>query len=199
MAGGDNGKDHLMKTDLADKKLLISKIMVQGTCPVCAAIKHFQESFLERLQARQDGGLCNVHAWSVARSAPAELAASLLLHVLKSKDWSINSTSSCIACKNIHDEELSRLHEVSQELKGGTHGPWIKLHSKFCIRHLTAIKQRLPVDLQKSIEENALRTAAELEKELEEFLQHAREGNHAGGGVLGRTAEFLVARRGILD
>jgi hypothetical protein len=188
-----------MKTGIEEKKLPISKIMVQGTCPVCAAIKHFQESFLERLQARQGAGLCNVHAWSVARSAPAELAASLLLHVLKSKDWSVNSTPSCIACKNIHAEELSRLKEVTQELKGGSHGPWIKLHAKFCIRHLTELKQWLPLDLQKSIEENALRTASELEKELEEFLQQAKQGNHAGGGVLGRTAEFLVARRGILD
>jgi predicted Fe-S protein YdhL (DUF1289 family) len=109
-----------------------------------------------------------------------------------------NSRSPCLACKRIHEEEIARLKEVSQELKESIHGSWIKQHARFCVRHLTEIKQWLPVDLHKSLEENALRTASELEKELEEFLQQARQGNHAGGGVLGRAAEFLVARRGIL-
>ncbi len=53
--------------------------------------------------------------------------------------------------------------------------------------------------VQKAIEESAICTTSELEKELEEFLQQAKRGNHAGGGVLGRAAEFLVAQRGILD
>ncbi len=182
-----------MKTGIADKKLPFSKIMIQGTCPVCAAVRHFQEFFLERLQARTGGGLCNVHAWSVARSAPAEVAATLLLYLLKSRDRSVNLPSSCIACKSIHDEELSRLNELAQELIRGTHGPWITQHARFCIRHLTEIKRCLPVDIQNSVEESSLKTASELEKGLEEFLQHARQGNQAGGGVLGRTAEFLVA------
>jgi hypothetical protein len=188
-----------MKTGIAHERLPISRIMVQGTCPVCAAVKHFQESFLERLQAQKDGRLCNVHAWAVARSASAELAISLLLHMLKSKDRTRTSPSGCIACKSIHDEEIARLNELAHELKGGIHSPWIKQHARFCIRHLTAIKQFLPMELQKTVEESALRTASELEEELEGYLQQARQGNHAGGGVLGRTAEFLVARRGILD
>jgi hypothetical protein len=28
-------------------------------------------------------------------------------------------------------------------------------------------------------------------------LQHAKTGDHTGGGVLGRAAEYLVAQRGI--
>ncbi|MGA7921687.1 MAG: hypothetical protein WCA38_18650 [Candidatus Acidiferrales bacterium] len=41
------------------------------------------------------------------------------------------------------------------------------------------------------------RKARELEQELQEFLQHAKTGDHTGGGVLGRAAEYLVAQRGI--
>jgi hypothetical protein len=43
------------------------------------------------------------------------------------------------------------------------------------------------------------RTIAELNQELEAFLEHTKSGMHTGGGVLGRAAEFLVAQRGILD
>jgi hypothetical protein len=37
----------------------------------------------------------------------------------------------------------------------------------------------------------------QLEELLESFAAKARRGEHAGGGVLGRAAEFLVAQRGL--
>jgi serine/threonine protein kinase len=37
----------------------------------------------------------------------------------------------------------------------------------------------------------------EQEQELHEFVQHTKTGDHTGGGVLGRAAEYLVAQRGI--
>jgi hypothetical protein len=190
-----------MKTVTGSERLPISTIVVKGSCPVCAAVKHFQDSLLVNLQADKGARLCNVHTWSLAKSAPAEVAASLFLYALKSKEWSANvpSPSSCIACKKIHEEEIRRLEEVSEALKGSTFGVWLKEHARFCIRHLSGMKQRLPGALQKAIEERAVSTISELEKELEEFLQQAKHGNHAGGGVLGRAAEFLVAQRGILD
>jgi hypothetical protein len=57
----------------------------------------------------------------------------------------------------------------------------------------------VPASLQKIVEKLRIKNKAELETELEEFLQHTRQGDHTGGGVLGRAAEFLVAQRGILD
>jgi hypothetical protein len=37
----------------------------------------------------------------------------------------------------------------------------------------------------------------QLEELLESFAAKARSGGHAGGGILGRAAEFLVAQRGL--
>jgi predicted RNA-binding protein YlxR (DUF448 family) len=190
-----------MKTEAASERMPIARIAVKGSCPVCAAVKHFQESLLMNLRTEKGARLCNVHAWTLAKSAPAEVAASVFLIALKSTERSADSPSpsSCIACKKVHEEEVLRIKEVSEELKNSTLGVWLKEHARFCIRHLSAMKQLVTGALQKTIEETAINTASELVKELEEFLQQAKLGTHAGGGVLGRAAEFLVAQRGILD
>jgi hypothetical protein len=190
-----------MKTEAASERMPIARIAVKGSCPICAAVKHFQESLLKNLRAEKGARLCNIHAWTLAKSAPAEVAASVFLNTLKSKEWSahFSSPSSCIVCKKIHEEEISRIEEVSEEFKSSTLGRWLKDHAKFCIRHLSATNGIVSAAVQKAIEESAIVTASELEKQLEEFLQQAKLGNHAGGGVLGRAAEFFVAQRGILD
>jgi hypothetical protein len=36
-----------------------------------------------------------------------------------------------------------------------------------------------------------------LREELGAFLKQAAPGNHSGGGILGRAAEFLVSQRGL--
>jgi hypothetical protein len=78
-------------------------------------------------------------------------------------------------------------------------GFWLQQHATFCLRHIHGLKNRVPARLQKIIEKLRIKNKAELEAELEDFLQQARQGDHTGGGVLGRAAEFLVAQRGILD
>ncbi|HTS57289.1 MAG TPA: hypothetical protein VMH03_07070 [Terriglobales bacterium] len=47
------------------------------------------------------------------------------------------------------------------------------------------------------ISEIVERTRSELKQELGAFLEQAVRGDHAGGGVLGRAAEFLVSQRGL--
>ncbi len=115
----------------------------------------------------------------------------MFLNALKSKEWSAHSPSpsSCIVCKKIHEEETLRIKEASEELKTLTVGPWLKDHAKFCVRHLSATKGIMSEATRKAIDESAICTASALEKEL----QQAKLGNHAGGGLLGRAAEFLVA------
>ena len=78
-------------------------------------------------------------------------------------------------------------------------GVWLQQHATFCLRHIHELKNRVPATLQKIVEKLRIKNKMELEAELEEFLQQAKKGDHTGGGVLGRAAEFLVAQRGILD
>jgi hypothetical protein len=190
-----------MKAQAAFERLPISSLAVKGTCPVCGAVKHYQESLPGQLRAEGQTQLCNFHAWSLAKSAPAEVAASLFLDALKAKEWdtSLASPSSCIACKKVREEETRRLTEVMRELERPPMAVWLQQHATFCLRHIRELKKRVPAPLQKLVEKLRIKNKVELEAELEEFLQQARQGDHTGGGVLGRAAEFLVAQRGILD
>jgi hypothetical protein len=191
-----------MKAQVAFERLPISSLAVKGNCPVCGAVKHFQESLPGRLSAEAQPQLCNFHAWLLAKSAQAEVAASLFLNALRVKERIATSTSPspCAGCGKIHEEEVERLKEVTRELeRNSLTGMWLKEHARFCLRHTLELKKQVSESLWKALDEMSTRGAAELELELREFLQQARQGDHSGGGVLGRAAEFLVAQRGILD
>jgi len=191
-----------MKVQAAFERLPISGLAVKGSCPVCGAVKYFQESLPVRLRADAQPQLCNFHAWLLAKSAQAEVAASFFLNALRAKEGIATSASpsSCAGCRKIHQEEVERLKEVTGELeRNSLTGMWLKEHARFCLRHMVELKKQVPASLQKPLDEMSSRGVAELELELREFLQQARLGDHSGGGVLGRAAEFLVAQRGILD
>jgi hypothetical protein len=191
-----------MKPQASFERLPIASLAVKGSCPVCGAVKYFQESLPGNLRAEGQMRLCNFHTWLLAKLAPAELATSLFLNALRAKgrDATSSSPRSCVACGKIHEEEAGRLKEVTKELeRNSPTGMWLQQHARFCLRHMHEVKQQVPASLRKVVEELGARNIVELEAELEEFLQQARHGNHAGGGVLGRAAEFLVAQRGILD
>lgn len=191
-----------MKAQAAFERLPISSLAVKGNCPICGAVKHFQESLPGRLRGEAQPQLCNFHAWLLAKSAHAEVAASLFLSVLRANEQIGNSTSpsSCAGCGKVHEEELERQKEVTRELeRNSLTATWLKEHARFCLRHTLELKKQVPASLGKVLDEMSSRSAAELELELKEFLQQARRGDHSGGGVLGRAAEFLVAQRGIVD
>ena len=191
-----------MKAQTAFERLPISSLAVKGSCPVCCAVKHSHESLPGRLRTEAQPQLCNFHAWLLAKSAQAEVAASLFLNALGTKQRIAipASPSRCTGCEKIHGEEVERLKEVTRELEQDSlTGMWLKEHARFCIRHMLELKKQVPASLRKALDEMSSRGAAELELELREFLQQARQGDHSGGGVLGRAAEFLVGQRGILD
>jgi hypothetical protein len=146
--------------------------------------------------------LCNFHAWLLAKSAQAEVAASLFLNALSAKEGITTSAllSACSGCAKIHEEEMERLREVTRELeRNSLTGKWLKEHARFCLRHMLKLKKQVPASLRNTLDEMSARGVAELESELRAFLQQARLGDHSGGGVLGRAAEFLVGQRGILN
>jgi hypothetical protein len=191
-----------MRAESAFERQPISSLAVKGSCPVCCAVKHFHESLAGRLQIVAQPQLCNFHAWLLAKSAQAEVAASLFLNALRTKERIVisGSPSSCIGCAKIHEEEVERLKEVAGDLeRNSLTGMWLKDHARFCLRHMQKLRNQMSASLQKTLDEMSTRGAAELEVELREFLQQSRRGDHSGGGVLGRAAEFLVGQRGILD
>ncbi|HEY6389082.1 MAG TPA: hypothetical protein VIX91_25670 [Candidatus Acidoferrum sp.] len=191
-----------MKAQTAFERLPISSLAVKGNCPVCCGVKHFHESLPERLRTETQPHLCNFHAWLLAKSAQAEAAASLFLNALRTKERIAipASPSRCTGCAKIHGEEVERLKEVTRELEQNSlTGRWLKEHARFCLRHILELKKQVPSSLREALNGMSSRGVAELELELREFLQQAKQGDHSGGGVLGRAAEFLVSQRGILD
>jgi hypothetical protein len=101
-------------------------------------------------------------------------------------------------CEAIRKEKEARLREIIQELDRTVFRDWLREQGMFCARHGRELTEKLTGSLRKSLEETMQRNTIELVQKLTEFLNHAKEGDHAGGGVLGHAAEFLVAQRGIL-
>lgn len=101
-----------MKTEAASERTPIVRIAVQGSCPVCAAVKHFQESLLTNLRTEKDARLCNVHAWTLAKSAPAEVAACVFLNALKFKERSAHFPPPCNggeSCQELYRKPSKRV------------------------------------------------------------------------------------------
>ena len=59
------------------------------------------------------------------------------------------------------------------------------------------LKEFVPLRLRTLVDEVMERNRLELEQELETFREQLKHGIHEGGGLLGRTAEFLVGQRGL--
>ena len=180
-------------------RLPISSIVAKGTCPICAALKEFQNDFAKTLSVYECARFCNLHAWVIANSAPAESVATIFLESIRNSHWepSRPSPDQCDFCKRMEIEKQIRIKEILKELGRPGLRSWLHEHGMLCFRHGTELIGKLPEALQKTVEEAMSRKARELERELQEFLQHAKAGDRAGGGVLGRAAEYLVAQRGI--
>jgi hypothetical protein len=188
-----------MKTGSSATRLPISNIVAKGTCPICAALKEFQNYFAKNLRASECAHLCNLHAWVIANSAPAEAAAATFLESMRNPLWipSMPSPSDCDFCKRMEIEKQTRMTEIIEELDRPALRDWLHEHGMLCLPHGRELIQKMPEPLRRTVEETMSRKAQELEQELQEFLRLAKTGDRSGAGVLGRAAEYLVAQRGI--
>jgi hypothetical protein len=188
-----------MKIGSSATRLPISNIVAKGTCPICAALKEFQNYFAKNLRASECVRFCNLHDWVVANSAPAEAAAATFLESMRNPLWvpSMPSPSECDLCKRMEIEKQSRMTEIVEELDRPALRNWLHDYGMLCLRHGHELIRKMLEPLRPAVEEAMSRKARELEQELQEFLRLAETGERTGAGVLGRAAEYLVAQRGI--
>lgn len=73
----------------------------------------------------------------------------------------------------------------------------MKSQGSLCLSHSRKLQDHAPLKMRRVIDEIVERTRTELRQELGDFLEHAKQGDHTGGGILGRAAEFLVSQRGL--
>jgi hypothetical protein len=192
-------EDGRLKAGTETAKLPVGKTFAMGGCPICTALKEFQSYFSKHLRAYECARFCNLHAWVVANSSPAESVATMFLGSMRNTGWRPSSPnpSDCDFCKRMEIEKQIRLTEIVEEFDESKLREWLGEHGMLCFRHGRELIQKLPEPLHKAVEEDMSQKAGELERQLREFLQQVKRGDHAGGGVLGRAAEYLVAQRGI--
>ncbi len=180
-------------------RLSITSIASRSACPVCAALREFQNDLLKHLKPEECQRFCNTHGWVVANSAPAESVAAIFLKAILDPAWRPASPlpEECDLCNRMHKEKERRLVEIAQQLQQPRLRSWLHDNGMLCSRHGHEVMARLPEPLQKSIQELITRNSGDMVELLEDFLQRVKQGSHSGGGVLGRAAEFLVAQRGI--
>jgi hypothetical protein len=190
-----------MKTETAVQRVKIAQILAKGGCPICAALKLFQDALLENPGTVEFAHLCHHHTWALAKSAPGRVAAESFLRALRlvEEGPQPRRVSGCEMCMRIHEEETRRVEELEDDLRRPTILEWMQKQGTICARHAHALSEQIPANLRKDVAAIFQRTITELNLELETFLKHTKSGLHIGGGVLGRAAEFLAAQRGILE
>jgi hypothetical protein len=190
-----------MKHTTASQSSKVAEAIDKSSCPACAALKSFQLTLIEGGDVGVGFQLCNFHAWALAKTAPAEFAAGVYLRALEraSHDQPSAGTPTCGVCARIHKEENARLDELAEQFQRASVVERMQHHSNLCLSHARKLCQRLPAGLRSTLAQIVARNTAELKQELTSFLQAVSRGNHGGGGVLGRAAEFLVSQRGLRD
>jgi hypothetical protein len=176
----------------------VSEAAAHGACLVCTVLRHHQTRLVEVTGVPKASHLCNHHAWSLARSAPAELAAEMYAQVLFERRKNSGATERvCTFCAELQHEEKARLDELVEQMKIPSFTAWMRRSGTLCLWHAQRLADRLPTGTRPIIEEVLTRTEEELEVDLRKCAAEAKLGHHAGSGVLGRVAEFLVCQRGI--
>lgn len=183
----------------AAHKYMVSEAVARGTCPICTMLRHRQTRLIEVRGIPNAARLCNHHAWSLARSAPAAVASKVFLQSLYARqhDEMQSEIGKCDFCDVLRQEEAGQLNELVEKMKTPVFLEWMRRNGTLCLRHASKVAERVPNDARAAVAELLSRTLTELEQDLEEYSKVARRGAHAGGGVLGRAAEFLVCQRGI--
>lgn len=174
--------------------------LAKGVCPLCTLVRAFQNELIERLQPNGAAIVCNYHAWAIAGSAPAVSVAEVFLAMLRGANSSEigRERMDCDLCWLIREHEFTRLQEFVREMQHGRFAEWVEQYGTLCRYHGTALDSMLPPEHARIISKVMDNNRQQLEELLESFASKARSGGHAGGGILGRAAEFLVAQRGLM-
>lgn len=188
-----------MKPETETERLPITTIVTSTSCPICVALREFQNSWAKHLLPRECRQFCNTHAWVVANSAPAESAATIFLRAIRDHEWKPGrpSPEHCDFCKRMNEEKEARLNEFVKGLQDEKLRKWLHDYGMVCSRHGREAVAKLPENLRDSMQELMARSSNEMAETLRNFLQQGKKGNHSGGGILGHAAELLVALRGI--
>ena len=187
-----------MRAEASLSETTVIQALAKGSCPVCVILKQVQSDLIESGNVRASA-ICNFHAWALAKAAPGHRAASVFLNVLSAAGRKQTTTKPmCDLCRSLREEEEARLDELVRQMRRPMFLNWMERHGTLCLTHAARLRSRVPVRQQPKIAAIVARTADELRQEMAGYIADAEPGSRAGGGVLGRAAEFLVGQRGLI-
>ena len=166
-------------------------------CPLCVFLKEFQSECVQSMNHRLVRTLCNFHAWLVANLADVEAAADVFLHMLEHSLEGDSSRESCDLCIWMADQERRKIEEMAQKLNKPERLHWLREQELLCVPHARKLLDRVPNKVRDEIILTVQRQAAELKDKLSVLSRNAKARLPIRPGLLGRAAEYLVAKRGL--
>jgi len=166
-------------------------------CPLCAFLKEFQSECVQSLNHRLARTLCNFHTWLVAKLADAGAAADIFLRMLELSLEADSSRESCDLCIWMADQERRKIEEMAQKLNKPERLHWLREQELLCVPHARKLLDRVPNKVRDEIILTVQRQAAELKDKLSVLSRNAKARLPIRPGLLGRAAEYLVAKRGL--
>lgn len=173
----------------------ILQVLSESGCPFCRFMKNFQAALLQDPATRQVGHLCNFHAWGLAASQDAAIAAELFLGLLRER-YETFIGSPCEMCHVLQEEEDLRIREFVSCLGQKQVKEWLRSQTACCIAHGMKLKKSVPPVAAAAIEAILESHRRQLTEDLTRLLDE-RGSEHSRWGLLGQAAEFLVSQRGL--
>ena len=177
----------------------VSQVLTTGSCPVCTLLKNDQAALLRNHVLRDDAiEICNFHGWALAAASDSDSGAQAFLNVLRGRTCTLaDADRQCTFCSYLAQHELTHIREILEQMEKPSLLDWMQQHGTFCLVHAGHIRELAPPRMHPVIDHILERNKKELQARLENLLRRSEGGKGAGGGILGRAAEFLVAQRGI--
>ena len=165
-----------MKRETHAARVPITTIVARSSCPICVALREFQNDLVKHLTPEECQRFCNTHAWVVANSAPAESVATIFLRAITILSGDrLPRSGQCDLCKKMHEEKELRLNEIAKQLRDPKLRSWLHDYGMFCSRHGREVMAKLPEDLQRSIQELMTRNSGEIVEILARFSTTGQE------------------------
>lgn len=172
----------------------IRQYLDKSGCPICARLKKCQRDLLAGDALANARGICNFHAWALAKSAPAVSAANVFLSALRQ---AVPGERPCPFCTHLSEMESRSIEALKQLLTQPKNREWMNRYGRLCLVHGVEIEKLVGDQEKQAIREIVQRIREELDRELDAMLRNSSAPDSTGGGVLGRAAEFLASQRGL--
>ncbi|HVC89706.1 MAG TPA: hypothetical protein VND66_03690 [Acidobacteriaceae bacterium] len=174
----------------------ILQVLPESGCPFCRFLKEFQTARLQNHPKQEISHLCNFHTWGLAAVQDAPAAAHVFLKLLEETPSFSNGSSGCDICREILAEEALRIREFVSCLAREEVSHWLRTKAVLCLPHGLKLRRQVSGVLISQIDTIIGSYRRQLAEELLQ-LSKEPEADRTGWGSLGRTAEFLVAQRGL--